>query len=48
VKAVPAITPLGRVAAAGELKGAATFPASEASDYVAGQTMVTDEGARAK
>jgi NAD(P)-dependent dehydrogenase (short-subunit alcohol dehydrogenase family) len=39
-----AITPLGRVGEAGELKGAILFLAAPASDYITGQTIAIDGG----
>jgi len=38
----------GRIAAAAEIKGPALFLASAASDYMTGQTLVTDGGCLAK
>lgn len=42
---IEASTPMGRIGAPGELKGVAVFLASEASNYITGQTIVVDGGA---
>jgi len=45
---VEAFIPMGRVAEAADIKGPALFLASPASDYMTGQTLVTDGGCMAK
>lgn len=42
---IEAITPMGRIGNAGELKGVAVFLAADASNYITGQTIVVDGGA---
>ncbi len=48
MKTIRAYVPMGREAQPDELKGAAIFLASAASDYMCGQTIVTDGGVSAK
>jgi len=48
MKTIRAWIPMGREAQPEELKGAAVFLASSASDYMCGQTIVTDGGISAK
>jgi NAD(P)-dependent dehydrogenase (short-subunit alcohol dehydrogenase family) len=48
VKAVAEFTPARRMAEPDELKGTAIYLASEASDYMCGQMIVTDGGILAK
>jgi NAD(P)-dependent dehydrogenase (short-subunit alcohol dehydrogenase family) len=48
MKTILAYIPMGRVAQPEELKAAAIFLASAASDYMCGQTIVTDGGVAAK
>ena len=43
-----AFIPMGRIAAAEEIRGPALFLASHASDYMTGQTLVVDGGCLAK
>jgi len=43
-----AFIPMGRIAAASEIRGPALFLASQASDYMTGQTLVVDGGCLAK
>ena len=43
-KKIKAITPLGRLGEAGELKGAIVFLAAPASDYITGQVIGVDGG----
>lgn len=48
VKAISAFTPMGRVAEASEIKGAALYLASKASSYITGLMLVADGGCMAK
>jgi len=48
VKAVEGYVPMGKLAEPEDLKGIAIFLASEASDYMCGQMIVTDGGIYAK
>nr|WP_296775769.1 glucose 1-dehydrogenase [Rhodococcus sp. (in: high G+C Gram-positive bacteria)] len=48
VASITAVTPMGRVADAEEIRGPALFLASPASNYMTGQTLVTDGGALAQ
>jgi NAD(P)-dependent dehydrogenase (short-subunit alcohol dehydrogenase family) len=48
VTRVEAFIPMGRIAEAADIKGPALFLASAASDYMTGQTLVTDGGCMAK
>jgi len=48
MKAIRSCIPLGREAQPGELKAAAIFLASAASDCMRGQTIATDGGVSAK
>src|SRR5580765_2656812 len=41
---IKAYSPIPRIGAAGELKGVAVFLASDASNYITGQTIVVDGG----
>ncbi len=41
---INAITPLGRIGEAGEMKGAVVFLAAAASDYITGQIIAVDGG----
>jgi NAD(P)-dependent dehydrogenase (short-subunit alcohol dehydrogenase family) len=41
---IKAITPLGRLGEAGEMKGAVVFLAASASDYITGQIIAVDGG----
>jgi NAD(P)-dependent dehydrogenase (short-subunit alcohol dehydrogenase family) len=48
VKAVKEFVPMGKMAEPEDLKGTAIYLASSASDYMCGQTIVTDGGILAK
>lgn len=48
VAALEGFIPMGRIAAAEEIRGPALFLASPASDYMTGQTLVMDGGCMAK
>lgn len=48
VAAITEFTPMKRVAEASEIRGAAVFLASAASDYMTGQMLVLDGGVLAK
>ncbi len=48
VKRVKEFVPMGKMAEPEDLKGTAIYLASEASDYMCGQTIVTDGGILAK
>ena len=48
VASLEGFIPMGRIAAAEEIRGPALFLASPASDYMTGQTLVMDGGCLAK
>ena len=48
VATVSGFTPMGRVAAASEIRGPALFLASAASDFMTGQCLIVDGGCTAK
>lgn len=48
VASASSFTPMGRIADAKEIRGAALFLASSASDFMTGQTIVLDGGVLAK